>query len=43
MCEEADGACGISWEEAFGDPPEWVQEFAFWRPGDPLPGPPEAA
>jgi len=33
-------ACGISWEDAFGEQPEWVQEFAFWRPGDPLPQPP---
>jgi hypothetical protein len=29
--------CGLSYESEWGPAPTWVNELAFWRPGDPLP------
>lgn len=34
--------CGVSWEDASGEPPPaYVAALAFWLPGDPLPQPEE--
>lgn len=29
--------CGTLYADEWGTPPGWVNELAFWRPGDPLP------
>ena len=30
-------ACGVSWDENFGEPPPHVAALAFWLPGEPVP------
>jgi hypothetical protein len=37
MWPDEELGCGTLYEDEWGTPPDWVNELAFWRPGDPLP------